>query len=156
MTWKELQTQVIIICGFVTTRVTFHIMRTNLIGCRHKNIDESSFKMMMWITVNCGHLVLGGLISFDIFPEGWDKRLCLELLDREGLDAIYFFGNETSDVSAAACWNVLGNVVMKSGCSAMIEPMICTVYKSPEVGTDTGTDLQSNIPLKTTHRNLLL
>ncbi|XP_056262606.1 phosphomannomutase 1 isoform X2 [Pseudoliparis swirei] len=29
--------------------------------------------------------------------EGWDKRLCLELLDREGLDQIYFFGNETSD-----------------------------------------------------------
>ncbi|XP_068574635.1 phosphomannomutase 1-like isoform X2 [Cebidichthys violaceus] len=29
--------------------------------------------------------------------EGWDKRLCLELLDSEGLDAIYFFGNETSD-----------------------------------------------------------
>ncbi|XP_061566975.1 phosphomannomutase 1 [Cololabis saira] len=39
----------------------------------------------------------GGLISFDVFPEGWDKRLCLELLEGEGLDAIYFFGNETSD-----------------------------------------------------------
>nr|XP_057905304.1 phosphomannomutase 1 isoform X2 [Doryrhamphus excisus] len=39
----------------------------------------------------------GGLISFDVFPEGWDKRLCLDLLQSEGLDAIYFFGNETSD-----------------------------------------------------------
>uniref|UniRef100_A0A1A8SH86 Phosphomannomutase n=1 Tax=Nothobranchius rachovii TaxID=451742 RepID=A0A1A8SH86_9TELE len=39
----------------------------------------------------------GGLISFDVFPEGWDKRLCLDLLENEGLDAIYFFGNETSD-----------------------------------------------------------
>ncbi|XP_008328460.1 phosphomannomutase 1 [Cynoglossus semilaevis] len=39
----------------------------------------------------------GGVISFDIFPEGWDKRLCLEVLEREGLDAIYFFGNETTD-----------------------------------------------------------
>ncbi|KAM9784004.1 phosphomannomutase 1 [Syngnathus typhle] len=39
----------------------------------------------------------GGLISFDVFPEGWDKRLCLDLLASEGLDAIYFFGNETSD-----------------------------------------------------------
>uniref|UniRef100_A0A8C1TW41 Phosphomannomutase n=1 Tax=Cyprinus carpio TaxID=7962 RepID=A0A8C1TW41_CYPCA len=28
----------------------------------------------------------GGLISFDIFPEGWDKRLCLEVLEQEGLD----------------------------------------------------------------------
>lgn len=45
------------------------------------------------------HLHAGGLISFDIFPEGWDKTLCLDLLEREGLNTIYFFGNETSDVS---------------------------------------------------------
>ncbi|XP_048870454.1 phosphomannomutase 1 isoform X2 [Brienomyrus brachyistius] len=38
----------------------------------------------------------GGLISFDVFPEGWDKRLCLDVLEGEGLDTIYFFGNETS------------------------------------------------------------
>ena len=42
----------------------------------------------------------GGLISFDVFPEGWDKRLCLDVLEREGLEAIYFFGNETSSVSS--------------------------------------------------------
>ncbi|CAB1341882.1 unnamed protein product [Coregonus sp. 'balchen'] len=41
----------------------------------------------------------GGLISFDVFPEGWDKSLCLDVLEGEGLDAIYFFGNETSSVS---------------------------------------------------------
>ena len=67
--------------------------------------------MMILITVHCRHLVIGGLISFDIFPEGWDKRLCLELLESEGLDAIYFFGNETSDVSSSASCNVLGNVL---------------------------------------------
>ncbi|KAK1155345.1 phosphomannomutase 1 [Acipenser oxyrinchus oxyrinchus] len=39
-----------------------------------------------------------GLISFDIFPEGWDKRYCLDILETEGLDIIYFFGNETSPV----------------------------------------------------------
>ncbi|XP_051905933.1 phosphomannomutase 1 [Hippocampus zosterae] len=39
----------------------------------------------------------GGLISFDVFPEGWDKSLCLDFLESEGLDDIYFFGNETSD-----------------------------------------------------------
>ncbi|XP_031432817.1 phosphomannomutase 1 [Clupea harengus] len=37
----------------------------------------------------------GGLISFDVFPEGWDKRLCLQALEGEGLETIYFFGNET-------------------------------------------------------------
>ncbi|XP_061740534.1 phosphomannomutase 1 isoform X2 [Nerophis ophidion] len=31
------------------------------------------------------------------FTRGWDKRLCLDLLEREGLERIYFFGNETSD-----------------------------------------------------------
>lgn len=46
---------------------------------------------------------VGGLISFDIFPEGWDKRLCLDVLEQEGLDAIYFFGNETSLVSVCLC-----------------------------------------------------
>ncbi|RXM90733.1 Phosphomannomutase 1 [Acipenser ruthenus] len=40
----------------------------------------------------------GGLISFDIFPEGWDKRYCLDILETEGLEIIYFFGNETSPV----------------------------------------------------------
>uniref|UniRef100_A0A1A8MZE4 Phosphomannomutase n=1 Tax=Nothobranchius pienaari TaxID=704102 RepID=A0A1A8MZE4_9TELE len=36
-----------------------------------------------------------GMIN--VSPIGWDKRLCLDLLENEGLDAIYFFGNETSD-----------------------------------------------------------
>lgn len=47
-------------------------------------------------------LFTGGLISFDVFPEGWDKRLCLQVLEGEGLDAIYFFGNETDLVSEKA------------------------------------------------------
>lgn len=60
-------------------------------------------KLVMMITIMSflSLSVLGGLISFDVFPEGWDKRLCLELLESEGLDAIYFFGNETSDVSSS-------------------------------------------------------
>uniref|UniRef100_A0A8C4JA60 Phosphomannomutase n=1 Tax=Dromaius novaehollandiae TaxID=8790 RepID=A0A8C4JA60_DRONO len=38
----------------------------------------------------------GGMISFDVFPEGWDKRYCLNVLDDERFDAIHFFGNETT------------------------------------------------------------
>ncbi|XP_067998659.1 phosphomannomutase 1 isoform X1 [Melanerpes formicivorus] len=38
----------------------------------------------------------GGMISFDVFPEGWDKRYCLNVLDDERFDTIHFFGNETS------------------------------------------------------------
>lgn len=39
------------------------------------------------------------MISFDIFPEGWDKRCCLDSLDQDTFDTIHFFGNETSPVS---------------------------------------------------------
>ncbi|XP_031456129.1 phosphomannomutase 1 isoform X2 [Phasianus colchicus] len=38
----------------------------------------------------------GGMISFDVFPEGWDKRYCLNVLDDERFDTIHFFGNETT------------------------------------------------------------
>ncbi|XP_006002016.1 phosphomannomutase 1 isoform X2 [Latimeria chalumnae] len=38
----------------------------------------------------------GGMISFDIFPEGWDKRCCLDVLEGERFQTIHFFGNETS------------------------------------------------------------
>ncbi|TEA32216.1 hypothetical protein DBR06_SOUSAS6610157 [Sousa chinensis] len=38
----------------------------------------------------------GGMISFDVFPEGWDKRYCLDSLDQDCFDTIHFFGNETS------------------------------------------------------------
>ncbi|CAO2601524.1 Phosphomannomutase 1 [Lemmus lemmus] len=38
----------------------------------------------------------GGMISFDVFPEGWDKRYCLDILDEDSFDIIHFFGNETS------------------------------------------------------------
>ncbi|XP_044158001.1 phosphomannomutase 1 [Bufo gargarizans] len=38
----------------------------------------------------------GGMISFDIFPEGWDKRYCLDILEEERFLRIHFFGNETS------------------------------------------------------------
>lgn len=43
----------------------------------------------------------GGMISFDVFPEGWDKRYCLDSLDQDSFDTIHFFGNETSPVSMA-------------------------------------------------------
>lgn len=45
----------------------------------------------------------GGMISFDVFPEGWDKRYCLDSLDEDSFDIIHFFGNETSPVSVWPC-----------------------------------------------------
>lgn len=37
---------------------------------------------------------IGGQISFDVFPKGWDKTFCLRYL--EGIPEIHFFGDKTS------------------------------------------------------------
>nr|XP_025130474.1 phosphomannomutase 2 isoform X1 [Bubalus bubalis] len=38
---------------------------------------------------------IGGQISFDVFPDGWDKRYCLEHVEKDGYKTIYFFGDKT-------------------------------------------------------------
>jgi len=39
--------------------------------------------------------VIGGQISIDVFPAGWDKRYCLKHLEAEGFSTIHFFGDKT-------------------------------------------------------------
>ena len=36
---------------------------------------------------------IGGQISFDVFPKGWDKTQCLQYLTND-FDTIYFFGDK--------------------------------------------------------------
>jgi HAD-superfamily hydrolase, subfamily IIB len=36
---------------------------------------------------------IGGQISFDVYPKGWDKTYCLQFLDE--FEEIYFFGDKT-------------------------------------------------------------
>jgi phosphomannomutase len=38
---------------------------------------------------------IGGQISFDVFPNGWDKTYCLNYLPAEEYDEIHFFGDKT-------------------------------------------------------------
>ncbi|KAJ2526938.1 Phosphomannomutase 1, partial [Coemansia sp. RSA 1933] len=38
---------------------------------------------------------IGGQISFDVFPEGWDKTYCLRHIETEGFTTIHFFGDKT-------------------------------------------------------------
>ncbi|XP_030636022.1 phosphomannomutase 2 [Chanos chanos] len=38
---------------------------------------------------------IGGQISFDVFPEGWDKRYCLGILEKDSYKTIHFFGDKT-------------------------------------------------------------
>ncbi|XP_044903610.1 phosphomannomutase 2 isoform X1 [Felis catus] len=38
---------------------------------------------------------IGGQISIDVFPDGWDKRYCLGHVEKDGYKTIYFFGDKT-------------------------------------------------------------
>ncbi|KAG8975809.1 Phosphomannomutase [Tulasnella sp. 425] len=38
---------------------------------------------------------IGGQISFDIFPRGWDKTYALKHVEDEGFEEIHFFGDKT-------------------------------------------------------------
>ena len=38
---------------------------------------------------------IGGQISFDVFPKGWDKTFCLNFIPEGTFDEIHFFGDKT-------------------------------------------------------------
>lgn len=38
---------------------------------------------------------IGGQISFDVFPQGWDKTYCLKYLPEGDFDEVHFFGDKT-------------------------------------------------------------
>ncbi|KAG5440766.1 hypothetical protein PCK2_000202 [Pneumocystis canis] len=42
---------------------------------------------------------IGGQISFDVFPNGWDKTYCLKHVKDKGFKYIYFFGDKTHEVN---------------------------------------------------------
>ena len=48
--------------------------------------------------ISCSGLqfAMGGQISLDCFPKGWDKTYCLQFVENEGFDQIHFFGDKTS------------------------------------------------------------
>jgi phosphomannomutase len=39
---------------------------------------------------------IGGQISFDVFPHGWDKTYCLRHVEKDDFEEIHFFGDKTS------------------------------------------------------------
>lgn len=42
------------------------------------------------------HFAIGGQISIDAFPHGWDKRYCLRFVE-DKFEEIHFFGDRTSE-----------------------------------------------------------
>jgi phosphomannomutase len=75
---------------------------------------------------------VGGMISFDVFPEGWDKTYCLQFLSE--YDNIYFFGDKTypggNDYEIYTSERVLGNTVTspddtKTQCTTLFIPSAC-------------------------------
>ncbi|KAI9028138.1 eukaryotic phosphomannomutase [Phycomyces nitens] len=59
-------------------------------GLRKKFVED--------LKKNFSHLALtfsiGGQISFDVFPTGWDKTYCLRHIKQDGFDTIHFFGDK--------------------------------------------------------------
>ncbi|KAL4239943.1 Phosphomannomutase 2 [Mactra antiquata] len=47
---------------------------------------------------NCGlQFAIGGQISLDVFPVGWNKTYCLKFLETDGYNAMHFFGDKTAE-----------------------------------------------------------
>lgn len=59
-----------------------HNIRETMISVLKDKFDDYNFQYS-----------IGGMISFDVFPKGWDKTYCLKFLN--DFDTIYFFGDKT-------------------------------------------------------------
>ncbi|ADM11472.1 phosphomannomutase [Encephalitozoon intestinalis ATCC 50506] len=46
---------------------------------------------------SCMVFSIGGQISIDCFPKGWDKTYCLRHIKKEGIENVYFFGDMTQE-----------------------------------------------------------
>lgn len=68
---------------------------------RKKMIEKIKNKWWFYVTTNNLKLPslkfsIGGQISFDVFPEGWDKTYCLQFIEND-YDEIHFFGDKTTE-----------------------------------------------------------
>lgn len=72
--------------------------RPKEIACDFRGVPLAYFSPLGCVCVSPPYLA-GGQISFDVFPEGWDKRYCLGHVDKDGYETVYFFGDKTMPVS---------------------------------------------------------
>lgn len=68
---------------------------------QYDNIHNIRLKMIHYLEEKYGHLNLkysiGGQISFDVFPIGWDKTYCLQFIDFNYYNEVHFFGDKTHE-----------------------------------------------------------
>jgi phosphomannomutase len=59
---------------------------------------------------------IGGQISFDVFPNGWDKTYALRHVQDEKFEEIHFFGDKTDKVICICYFNTRAlNANLKGG-----------------------------------------
>lgn len=84
----------------------------------------------------------GGQISFDVFPEGWDKRFCLGLIEKDNYSTIHFFGDKTKPVSMLMVFFSC-RISMELQCRSRPVRTGCRVEETDwrvlQAGTDVGT-----------------
>lgn len=61
-----------------------HKVRETMVKALQKEFQDSGLTF-----------ALGGQISIDVFPRGWDKTYCLRHVDEARFDEIHFFGDKT-------------------------------------------------------------
>ena len=66
------------------------------------DLRECACPCALHIHLTSARQSIGGQISFDVFPTGWDKTYALRHLDLTQWDTIHFFGDKTYEVSGAA------------------------------------------------------
>ncbi len=68
---------------------------------KYDNIHHIRSKMITYLENKFSHLNLkysiGGQISFDVFPVGWDKTYCLQFINFDDYDEVHFFGDKTHE-----------------------------------------------------------
>jgi phosphomannomutase len=68
---------------------------------QYDKIHNVRSKMIQYLEDKYSYLKLkysiGGQISFDVFPIGWDKTYCLQFIDFSDYDEVHFFGDKTHE-----------------------------------------------------------
>jgi len=63
-------------------------IRKKFVEVLNEKFPEKSFGL---------HFAIGGQISIDAFPTGWDKRFCLRHIESHGFKEIHFYGDRTEE-----------------------------------------------------------